>query len=196
METFDAETRFVALMQQRDDTVPLDDAVLLLAAAIDPTTDVAGGIAALDDIAARCAGNTFDALRHHLFVVEGFHGDDEEYYDPANSFVDKVIVRRRGIPITLAIVTMEVGRRLGLDVQGIGMPGHFLVRHREQIADPFHGGNIVDREGCAAIYSALAAGTQFDDSMLAPVGPTAILTRMLANLKRIYTTDGNLNALE
>jgi len=191
----DPETRFVALVQG-DDSLPLDEACLVMAAVIEPTTDVDGGMRALDELAIACEGRTFDDLRRHLFLTEGFRGDEDNYYDPANSFLDKVIARRRGIPITLSVVTMEVGRRLGLTVDGIGMPGHFLVHHDGVIYDPYHGGGPLDREGCAAIYAALGGGSSFDASMLAPVDPRAIVTRMLANLKRVYTTDGDLTALE
>ena len=192
----DAEARFAALVAGDEAALRLDEAALVMAAAIDPSTDVAGGLAALDDLAARCDGSTFDALRRHLFVAEGFGGDEESYYDAANSFLDKVIARRRGIPITLAVVTMEVGRRLGIAVEGIGMPGHFLVRHADVICDPFHVGRILDVDACAAIYASLGGSGGFDTTMLAPVGPLAILTRMLANLKRIYTSESDLNALE
>jgi regulator of sirC expression with transglutaminase-like and TPR domain len=191
----DAVARFVALVEG-DDSLALDEASLVMAAAIDPETDVDGALQTLDELAAGCGGGTFDDLRRHLFVTEGFRGDDNSYYDPANSFLDKVIARRRGIPITLSVVTMEVGRRLGLTVEGIGMPGHFLVHHDGAIYDPFHGGGPLDREGCAAIYAALGGGDSFDASLLAPVDARAILARMLANLKRVYTTEGDLNALE
>jgi regulator of sirC expression with transglutaminase-like and TPR domain len=192
----DPEARFTALVHKGAGAVPLDEAALVMAAAIDPGTDVEGALSALDELAAACDGRTFDDLRQRLFVAEGFRGDDENYYDAANSFLDKVIARRRGIPITLSVLTIEVGRRLGLRVDGVGMPGHFLVHHDGAVYDPFHGGRVLDREGCAAIYEALRGTGSFNSSMLATVDARAILARMLANLKRVYTTEGDLNALE
>lgn len=192
----DPEERFAALVAGDEGSLPLDEAALVMAAAVAPGTDVDAGLAALDELAAGCKGRTFDDLRQYLFVSQGFRGDEENYYDAANSFLDQVIARRRGIPITLAVVTIEVGRRLGLSIDGIGMPGHFLVHHDGGLYDPFHGGRIIDRAGCEALYSALGGGGELEASMLAPVGPLAIVTRMLANLKRIYTTEGDLDALE
>src|SRR4051812_47503270 len=100
----------------------LDVAALCIAASAHPQLDVDEGCARLDDLARECPGATFDALRAYLFVALGFAGNETDYGDPENSFLDSVIEHRTGIPITLAVVMMEVGRRLGVEVRGIGMP--------------------------------------------------------------------------
>jgi regulator of sirC expression with transglutaminase-like and TPR domain len=169
----DSTARFEALMALPDDEIPLDEAALMIAVHADPATDVEGALAMLDELAATSPGPTFEELRHHLFVAEGFRGDDGDYYDPANSMLDKVLARRRGIPITLSVIAIEVGRRLGVVIEGVGMPGHFLARHGGTVLDPFNGGADV--------------GT---------VSTKAILARMLANLKQIYLNEGDALALE
>lgn len=179
----DPAARFDALMLQPDADLPLDEAALLIAVHADPTADLDAGKAELDRLAAGCPGATLDGLRRHLFLDEGFSGNDEDYYDVANSMLDKVLERRRGIPITLSVVTMEVGRRLGLVIEGVGMPGHFLVRHGDTVFDPFNRGADVDTSA-------------IDDALLEPVGAKAILARMLANLKQIYLNAGDAESLE
>ena len=175
--------RFERLVQRGEAEIPLDEAALLIAAHADPAVDVAGALAQLDALASRCPGPSLDDLRRHLFGTEGFRGDDEDYYDPSNSFLHRVLDRRRGIPITLSVVTMEVGRRIGLAIEGIGMPGHFLVRHEATLFDPFNRGALLD-------------AAQYDPELLDPAGPVAIVARMLANLKQIYVSNGDATALE
>src|SRR5439155_5170289 len=122
------------------ETVPLDEAALLVAAHDRPELDVAGELEQLDALAAGCAEPSLDGLRRHLFANLGFVGNTDDYYDPRNSFLDEVVTRRTGLPITLAVVTIEVGRRLGLALAGVGMPGHFLVRASGEpgtFLDPF-----------------------------------------------------------
>ena len=179
----DYSGRFASLVQRQDHEIPLDVAALLIAVHADPAADVDAAVAELDAIAATCPGARLEDLRRHLFGTEGFRGDDEDYYDPANSLLHRVLERRRGIPITLSVVTMEVGRRIGLAIDGIGMPGHFLVRHEDTLFDPFDRGAVLD-------------ATRFDAEVLEPVGPIAIIARMLANLKQIYVTNGDATGLE
>ena len=109
----------------------------------------------LDDLAMGCPTPTLDGVCEHLFGVVGFQGDTEDYKHPRNSLLDVVLDRRRGIPITLSVVVMEVGRRLGLDLAGVGMPGHFLVRDRDDddaFVDPFHQHRL-DREGAEKLFT-------------------------------------------
>src|SRR5690606_13265031 len=117
-----------------------------------------------------------------LFRSLGFAGDVEDYGNPRNSLLDSVLDRRRGIPITLAVVLIEVARRAGVALEGVGMPGHFLVRAAgdgELFADPFHG-VVLDRAGCEKLFAALhGPRARFRDRFLDPVGPRAILARML-----------------
>jgi regulator of sirC expression with transglutaminase-like and TPR domain len=180
--------RFAALVARPDDEIPLDEAALLIAAHARPEIDIAAELARLDDLAAGCKEPTLDGLTHHLFDELGFRGNTENYGDPDNSYLDQVVRRRLGIPITLSVVTMEVGRRLGVSLAGVGMPGHFLVRHRTDpniFLDPFGGGQRLDATGCQAIFRSLG-GTGWEESFLAPVGARAILARMLLNLQGVF----------
>jgi regulator of sirC expression with transglutaminase-like and TPR domain len=183
-----ARARFAALVARPDEEIPLDEAAMLIAAHARPELDVAAELGRIDDLAAGCKEPTLDGLTHHLFDELGFQGNTEHYQDPDNSYLDQVLRRRLGIPITLSVLTMEVGRRLGVVLDGIGMPGHFLVRHRGEPAtflDPFGGGRRLDVAGCRALFTSLG-GTGWDESYLAPVGARAILTRMLLNLQGLF----------
>jgi regulator of sirC expression with transglutaminase-like and TPR domain len=187
----DPARRFAELVQGPDAAVPLDEAALALAAAAKPGTDVDGALASLDAIAEEIPAPTLDGLRALLFRDLGFGGNPDDYYDPANSYLDEVIRRRVGIPITLAVVMLEVGRRVGVPLAGVSMPGHFLVRDKvdpDVFVDPFARGAVLDREGCAARFHAVQGpGSMFDDQFLDPVGKRSILTRMLANLETVAT---------
>ena len=122
-----------------------------------------------------------------LFVSEGFHGNDSDYGDPRNSFLDDVLDRHLGIPITLSVLMLEVGRRLGLQLHGVGMPGHFLVGGGPgEWFDPFHDGARLDLAGCAELFAQQHAHARFRPQFLMPVGPRAIVQRMLGNLQHTY----------
>jgi regulator of sirC expression with transglutaminase-like and TPR domain len=128
-------------------------------------------------------------LASWLFGSEGFRGNADDYYDPRNSLLDDVLDRRLGIPITLSVVMLEVGRRCGLALRGVGMPGHFLVGGAPgEWFDPFDGGAALDLEGCADRFARFHPGVAFDARLLAPVGPRAIVQRMLTNLQHVYAT--------
>jgi regulator of sirC expression with transglutaminase-like and TPR domain len=183
--------RFAALVAAPEASIRLDEAALLIADAVKQSVDVDGAMRTLDAIAEDVPAPTLDGLRALLFRDLGFGGNPADYYDPANSFLDDVIERRVGIPITLAIVMMEVGRRIGVPLWGVSMPGHFLVRDKvdpDVFVDPFARGRVLDRDGCAArFHSVQGPGAVFDDAFLEPVGARAILTRMLANLETVAT---------
>ena len=193
----DPATRFRELVRGPEETLPLDEAALLIAACGRPGLDVAAELAGLDALAAGIDAPTLEAWRRHLFVDLGFRGNVRRYYDPANSFLNDVVRRRKGLPITLSVLGIEVGRRAGLRLQGVGMPGHFLLRHDDdRYVDPFEGGRVLDRAGCEARFHALhGARTPFRRAYLDPVGPLAILDRMLNNLKSVYTGRGDVAAL-
>jgi regulator of sirC expression with transglutaminase-like and TPR domain len=179
---------FADLVARPDDEIPLDEAALLIAYHARPELDIGAELARLDDLAATCDPPTFDGLVRHLFGDLGFHGNTDHYREPDNSYLDQVLRRRVGIPISLSVLTMEVGRRLGVPLDGVGMPGHFLVRHRADPAtflDPFGGGRRLDAAACREIFTTLG-GTAWSDDYLAPVGPRAILTRMLLNLQGLF----------
>jgi regulator of sirC expression with transglutaminase-like and TPR domain len=135
------------------------------------------------------------ALNAYLFDEQGFIGNREKYEDPRNSCLNEVLERRTGIPITLALLYIEVAARAGLRVDGVNFPGHFLVRcpdvsapgAKSIIIDPFHGGALLSEHDCRLLLQR-HVGTEvaFDKSLLAPATRPQILLRMLLNLKRIY----------
>jgi regulator of sirC expression with transglutaminase-like and TPR domain len=144
-----------------------------------------------DSSAAAC----IRALNAYLFEDQRFVGNRERYEDPRNSCLNEVLDRRTGIPITLALVYMEVARRAGVHVEGINFPGHFLVRCSEGrrrpasglIIDPFHGGALLSEHDCRLLLQR-HVGTEvaFSKSLLTPATRPQIIVRMLLNLKRIY----------
>ena len=140
-------------------------------------------------------------LNAYLFDERGFRGNAEEYYDPRNSFLNDVVDRRLGIPITLSIIYMEVGRRVGMPLQGVGMPGHFIMKYAEPeediYIDPFNRGRMLSRQACEELIQQLyGESVPFRESFLAPVSKKQILSRMLMNLKAIYIqTQDHLKAL-
>lgn len=191
---------FIALVQGPENALALDHAALLMAAHASPGMDVSAQLDRLDDLAARCPEPTLDGLCHLLFVDMGLAGDVEDYRDPRNSFLDQVLDRRRGIPISLSVLMMEVGRRVGVPLEGVGMPGHFLVRHTAAprvLIDPFHGGRMLDAEQAAALFTNLfgTSATMPASVLVEGARPRAILARMLANLKRSYMDLGDFEGL-
>jgi regulator of sirC expression with transglutaminase-like and TPR domain len=182
----DVTQRFVALVDGPARDVPLDEAAMLIAAHADPTADIGAALDHLDALARRCAAATFPSVHDVLFAREGFTGDRERYEDPANSMLHRVLERRRGIPITLSIVVVEVARRVGVVVEPIGMPGHFLVRDAatDAYCDPFDGGRALDVDGCRRrFHEIFGTDRVFSPELLAPVSTRAVLARVLANLE-------------
>jgi regulator of sirC expression with transglutaminase-like and TPR domain len=135
--------------------------------------------------------DAIERINQCLFAEAGFRGNQENYYDPRNSFINEVLDRRLGIPITLSVVYMEVGKRLGLKLEGVGMPGHFLVKciHRdlEIFIDAFSQGEILLETDCQRKLTQIyGQDFQFDRIYLSSVNNHQILIRMLTNLKAIY----------
>lgn len=190
----DPTARFAELVSGPDATLPLDELGLLIAAHAHQGLDVGAQLARLDDLADQVGEPTLDGLRRLLFRDLGFAGNDIDYYDPRNSYLDDVLDRRTGIPISLAVVMLEVGRRIGVPLSGVSMPGHFLVRDKvdpDVFVDPFARGVVLDRDGCERrFYGIHGADARFDPSYLEPVGKAAILTRQLANLENIANIRG------
>lgn len=180
----DAVQRFAELVGRPDP--PLDRAVLALAAGADPTLDVEHWLAELDRLAEGVTD--LKGLLHRLFVEERFTGNAGDYYDPRNSLLPHVLTRRTGIPITLAVVCMEVGRRAGVPIEGVGMPGHFLVRPvgSEILLDVFDGGAELTPAACEQRYRALGGTGEFGPHLLAVTPTPAILVRMLENLRGAF----------
>lgn len=133
----------------------------------------------------------YQALCEVIVEQEGFTGNEDDYYDPQNSYLNRVLERRTGIPISLGIIWIEVARRLKWPVSGINMPGHFLLRiddpDRFVLIDPFRGGRAVGVDDCKRILAHHFDGkVEFRDEFLNPVGARYILTRVLNNLRQIY----------
>jgi regulator of sirC expression with transglutaminase-like and TPR domain len=128
------------------------------------------------------------AVSRFLYDEQGFSGNREHYDDPRNSFLNEVLDRRTGIPITLALVYIEVARRADVPVEGVNFPGHFLVRASDEIIiDPFHSGALVAEHDCRVLLREhLGDDAAFDRSLLYPATRRQIITRMLVNLKRSY----------
>jgi len=200
LRALDIRRRFEALVSRPGEIINLAQAALLIAAEEETHVDVAHYLALLDELgrtgASRVASNPgagVEAFNDFLFEEKRFRGNQTQYYDPHNSFLHDVLDRRVGIPITLSIVYMEVGARAGLETQGIGMPGHFIVRAREagsleaSLIDPFNG-RVIDREDCQARLDELFDGNvMLSDEHLRSSGSRDILVRLLTNLKAIYT---------
>ena len=194
----DPTARFAALVARKDQPVPLDDALLLIAAHADPGLDLEHQRARLDALAAGVGPQSVEGLRTHLFGAERFTGDRTTYYDAQNSLLPAVLDRRQGIPITLAVVAMEVGRRCGVALEGIPMPGHFLVRpvgETDRYLDVYDGGRLLDAAGCRAIFERVQVGMPWEDAYLRPSAPWSIVARVLANLAGAYRRAGNRRAL-
>lgn len=187
-EQFARLDHFARLMAGDARPVPLAASALALSAVLQSrSTD--GADEALDALAASCPSATFEGVRAHLYDELGFTGDREDYDHPRNSFLDVVVARRRGLPILLATVFVEVAARVGVGAVGIGMPMHFLVRAADDtdaFVDPFTG-EALDRLGARRRFESLTQGQlRWDDRHLTPTPPRLIVVRMLANLKSSY----------
>ena len=175
----------------------LFEASLLIAQLVDPTEDVHPAEEEVDRLAARvasrrAAGEAGErALRHVLFEEEGFAGDTDSYDDPDNSSVSRVLAQRKGMPITLSIVVVEVARRAGLRLTGVGLPGHFVVGGPDLPAgsflDPFDGGKLCDRDDLTKrVGTIFGTPVELPPEVFAPDSTRSILTRVLFNLRRSW----------
>jgi regulator of sirC expression with transglutaminase-like and TPR domain len=197
--------RFAALAQKSGSELPLAEGALLIAAEEYPTLDIHRYLDILDGLAdearSRVPAGTdptqaVTALCDFLSMEEGFRGNTRHYGDPKNSFLNEVLERRLGIPISLALVHLEVGWRLRLPMYGVGMPGHFLVgcetRGEPLFIDAFNG-RVLTESGCGQLFHQLTGGAApFRKDYLAPTPARYILVRMLRNLKGIFLEDEDL----
>jgi regulator of sirC expression with transglutaminase-like and TPR domain len=177
----------------------LDLAALAIANLVSAPVDDAATLETLDALGARVerrlglsgplqARDGLDALVWVLAEEEGFSGDARTYHAPENSSLPHVLERRRGLPITLSLLYAEVGRRAGLQVEGIGLPGHFIARLDGVYFDPFGGGRRLSLEDCQALVA--RANATFSPKQLEPVSAAAIAWRMVNNLKGTWLTGG------
>ena len=192
----------VSILATHDPAIEL--LALLVAKDAEPGVDVEEWLRHLDELAAplveRKLGklppiDSARALVRHVYGTCGFHGNTEDYYDPANSYLDQVIRRRTGIPITLAIVLIAIGRRAGIPVQGIGFPGHFLVRvggPSGVFLDPLDGGRELDAQALEDLTErVLGPSARLDPRYLEPADAHTMTVRMLANLKIVHRRRGD-----
>jgi regulator of sirC expression with transglutaminase-like and TPR domain len=197
--------RFAEVVSRDDERVDLAKAALLIAAEEYPRIETSLYLEKLDRIAdlareqAAGAETSLDfitAINTTLFDELRFRGNIDNYYDPRNSYLNEVIDRRTGIPITLAVVYMEVARRIGFAVDGVGLPGHFIVKHSDEngevFIDVFNRGRLLGEVGCADLLASLSRGKLvLRPEHLLPATRKQILTRLLSNILGIYsgTTD-------
>ena len=194
----DASARFAALVARQDQPLPVDEALLLIAAHADPELDLDAELGRLDALAAQVAEPTVDALCRLLFEELGFAGDRRTYYAAENSLLPRVLDRRLGIPLSLSLLTIEVGRRCGVEVEGIGMPGHYLVRaagEEDRFLDVYDGGRPLDVEGCHELFERVQSGVPWDERYLRPDAPWARVSRTLGNLAGAYRRTGDRESL-
>lgn len=191
---------FARLAGLSDSEIDLGHAALLIAGCEYPDLDIRGYIRRLDMLASGVAERMpagakplqqVEILNDFLFQQRRFRGNAENYYDPRNSYLNEVLDRRIGIPITLSVVYMEIARRLNIPIRGVGLPGHFVVSYDVRgvnlYIDPFNGGKLLSSEDChEMVFRALGTTGVSFGHFLQPVTNRAILTRILTNLKVIY----------
>jgi regulator of sirC expression with transglutaminase-like and TPR domain len=198
-----ARRRFAKLIARP--RVSLAEAALAIAEEEYPRLDAPSYLHAIDQLAGevdrraprpeRDAARVLRAVRDVLFEVHGFRGNSASYYDPRNSYLNEVMDRRLGIPITLGILYLEIADRVGVALEGVNFPGHFLVKYTagdlEVFIDPYHHGEIFSRQECIERFRRVAPGRSFRPEHLDAVGARQILARLLHNLKKIYVETGD-----
>lgn len=194
---------FTQLVRRPGEDIYLDLAALYLAGEEYPELDVTSNLAHLDAFATQVSARvTYGAepatvaraISGYLFHEVGFHGNSVEYYSPDNSFLNRVLETRTGIPITLSLLFLEVARRLGLRCSGVGLPGHFIVGLDDsgEYLDPFNAGVPLSAADCRTLVQKMSGGhLEWTDKFLIPCTKHDILFRMLNNLKSVYMQSKN-----
>lgn len=204
-----ARNRFAELVSLPDDQINLAEASLLIATEEYKSLNIQDYLDKLDhfgDLARERAEGASDAnhvissINSILFKELGFHGNRDSYFDPRNSFLNQVIDRHTGIPITLTVVYLEVARRIGFRVTGVGFPYHFIAKHESETGDifidPFNEGRVLDASGCADLLSGMTDGKEeLQPEHLESVSNKRILARILLNLLGIYKASDPRRAL-
>lgn len=208
-----ARQAFTTLILGDEASIDLAHAALLIAAEEYPNLDLSQYMTRLEDLAAQVRqrlekqpasqpttiNECFDilhAMNGVLFGQERFRGNRIDYYNPQNSFLNRVLERRLGIPLTLSLVYIEVGKRLGLHIAGVGMPFHFIVRcellESSIYIDPYEKGKFLSEQDCRQRLAQVFKNPEdFDPTWLEPLSSRQLLVRMLANLKHIYIHKGD-----
>ncbi len=200
----DARTRFAELVRPGAERVPLAEATLWIAKEEYPDLDVESYVDRFDELAVQARARVGDAegpervarFNEYVFTELGFGGNVDSYADPRNSYLNEVLDRRVGIPISLSLVYTEIATRIALPVVGVGFPGHFLVKwlaDDEILVDPFHRKIVTQKDCEQSLRSNYGPAIRFDASMLAAAEPHEILARWLRNLKQNYLAAGDLS---
>ncbi len=206
MEFSLARQRFYQEIHQPDAEINLGRAALYLAQEEYPELDVEEYLNAIDTMAAEVAERLppqryplriIQTINQYLFADLKFRGNTDQYYDPRNSYLNQVIDRRTGIPITLSLLYLEIAARIDFPMVGINMPGHFLIRpvgeEMQIFVDPFHQGEVLFAEDCQDRLSQIfSRPMQMQPEQLPAISPQQFLARMLGNLKAIYLSKGKI----
>jgi regulator of sirC expression with transglutaminase-like and TPR domain len=194
--TAEALAHFAETVAGDPRTIALDEAALAMSGVLQPGLDLVGWLAALDAVAAACPAPTRSSIVQHLLVNEGF-GQPPTLADAwRSSCVDRVVVTRRGLPITVGVVLIEVARRLGVELVGVGMPAHFLVgdpHDDDWFVDPIGGSAdrgemVLDRTACRALLERKTAGrVRWRETHLDAVPNRLVIVRMLNNLRSVLS---------
>ena len=208
MDASAAIERFTTLVERGMEPFGLMLAALTAAIALGEEVNVDLAITRLDDVAnevrrqigfAEGPLGQINVLNEIMFDELGFAGNSHDYYDPRNSLLNQVIERRLGIPITLSLLYIEVGARVGIPLAGVGMPGHFLVKHESEnslFVDPYNRGLILDESECIHQFAKINGGLHWDPAFLNPVAHRSLLARMLRNVGAIWTQREELELAE
>lgn len=196
---------FDLLMELEPEHIRLDCAALHLARDAYPQLDLPRYLRQLDDWADQVAAQRpglaanlrYAALRRVLVDENGLSGNSDDYYNPENCYLNRVLDTRRGIPITLAVVWIEVARRLKWPVAGVALPGHFIIRFDDAehylLVDPFHAGRSLTVADCSKLVEArYGTDLRFSRRFLKPISSEGIVARLLRNLRNAYLVDNNL----
>lgn len=158
-----------------------------------PGLDVAPYRARFDELADLVEGTGHLDLRRVVAIREGYGGSVDDYQDPANSHVHLVLDSRHGLPITLSVIWMEVGRRAGIAVEGVGLPGHFLIYADGQLVDPYHGGEAIGSDEAASLVAQTMGGPpRLNPDWLQPIGGVEMVERILRNFQHSFQHRGEL----
>lgn len=201
---------FIRMMGRPEAEFDLVHAALLVAAESHPQLDVQSELRRIDAWAEELQSRVEPSfnnlqklarLRDFAFEHLGLRGDARDYHSPSNSLLNEVMSRRRGIPLTLGILFLELGWRIGMPIEGVGFPGHFLVRltgeQEDLIIDPYRRGMMVHEEDRRHMLNEITGGRiEYDETLLAPASKHDMITRLLRNLKAAYLReDDDANAL-
>jgi regulator of sirC expression with transglutaminase-like and TPR domain len=204
--TSDPYKEFRQAVDRMEADIDLGKAALTIATSDYPDLDINAYLSRIDGLATAVAARlgaeadvyrSIAALNFVLFEQQAFRGNREHYFDPRNSFLNEVLDRKTGIPISLSILYIEVAHRIGLSLQGVGFPGHFLVKYpgnnEEIVVDPFNRGEILSQQNLETMLYRLYGGkVVFEPHLLETISKKQILRRMLNNLKIIYLRQNDL----